>query len=106
MIPNLVTPTEKCAAGHRDGDYGEEYILSHPAFPRSSYRLMTEPFKHPAYSGFSFTANSGQAPAMVIPSIRKVGEATAPRKTRSSPMAVTLRSISARLPAMVTSSTA
>ena len=38
--------------------------------------------------------------------MRNVGEATEPRKTRSLPMAVTFISISARLPAMVTSSTA
>jgi hypothetical protein len=47
MIPNLGTPTEKCAAGDRDGDYDEEYFLSHQSFPRSSYRLMTGPFKPP-----------------------------------------------------------
>ena len=47
-----------------------------------------------------------QAPAMVMPSMRRVGEATAPRKTRSLPMALTFLSIPARLPAMVTSSTA
>ena len=47
-----------------------------------------------------------QAPAMVMPSMRSVGEATEPRKTRSLPMAVTFIIISARLPAMVTSSTA
>ena len=41
-----------------------------------------------------------------MPSMRSVGEATAPRNTRSFPIAVTFRSISARLPAMVTSSTA
>lgn len=46
------------------------------------------------------------APATVIPSIRIVGLATAPRNTRSFPIAVTLRSISERLPAIVTSSTA
>jgi len=47
-----------------------------------------------------------QAPAMVIPSMRSVGAATEPRNTRSLPMAVTPRSISARFPAIVTSSTA
>ena len=46
------------------------------------------------------------SPAIVIPSMRIVGDATDPRKTKSLPIAVTLRSISARLPAIVTSSTA
>ena len=48
----------------------------------------------------------GHAPAIVIPSMRSVGEATDPRNSRSFPIAVTLRSISARFPAIVTSSTA
>ena len=46
------------------------------------------------------------APATVMPSMRSVGEATEPRNTRSLPIAVTFISISARLPAIVTSSTA
>jgi hypothetical protein len=46
------------------------------------------------------------APARVMPSMRSVGEATEPRNTRSFPIAVTLRSMSARFPAMVISSTA
>jgi hypothetical protein len=46
------------------------------------------------------------APAMVMPSMRSVGEASDPRKTRSLPIAVTFLSISTRLPATVTSSTA
>ena len=51
-------------------------------------------------------ARHRHAPAIVMPSMRSVGEATDPRKIRSVPIAVTLRSISARFPAIVTSSTA
>ena len=54
----------------------------------------------------SYEGRDDYSPAMVIPSMRKVGEATAPRNSRSSAMAVMLLSISFRLPAMVTSSTA
>ncbi len=42
---------------------------------------------------------------MVIPSIRSVGDATDPRNSRSSPMAVMLRKMSFRLPAIVISCT-
>src|SRR5215467_9866896 len=42
------------------------------------------------------------SPAMVMPSMRSVGEATEPRKIRSLPMAVMFRNISFRLPATVT----
>ena len=49
---------------------------------------------------------AAQAPPIVIPSMRSVGEATEPRNTRSLPMAVMFRSISPRFPAIVTSSTA
>src|SRR6202789_3298914 len=46
------------------------------------------------------------APASVMPSMRNVGAATELRKRRSLPMAEIFCSISARFPAMVTSSTA
>lgn len=46
------------------------------------------------------------SPAIVIPSIRIVGDATDPRNTRSFPIAATFISISPRLPAIVISSTA
>jgi hypothetical protein len=56
--------------------------------------------------GEGVAGHGNQAPAMVMPSMRMVGLATEPRKTRSLPMAVMFMSISVRLPAMVTSSTA
>ncbi len=45
------------------------------------------------------------SPAMVMPSMRRVGEATEPRKTRSLPMAVMFWNMSLRLPATVISCT-
>ena len=74
-------------------------------FSRSApYELESHP---PASTRLrSSFPRDGHAPAIVIPSMRSVGEATDPRKTRSFPIAVTLRSISARFPAIVTSSTA
>ena len=50
--------------------------------------------------------SSFQLPATVIPSIRTVGTAPAPRNSRSFPIALTFRNISFRFPAIVISSTA
>ena len=62
----------------------------------SRHRGSDPRFGRPTTSSSRFTGNAEverpYSPAMVIPSIRSVGEATDPRNSRSLPMAVMLSS--------------
>jgi len=96
-LSSKITTFSKCCRPNLDSTVPQPVLVTEPRPPPRLSKIM-----QPHISSNHFA----QAPAMVMPSMRSVGEATEPRKTRSLPMAVTWRSISARLPAMVISSTA